>query len=105
VLLTNELVANVVEHTQAPSLLLELVYSDGWLRVSVTDSSGLRPIVYEMGRVAHRGRGMQIVASMAQRWGIDERARRQAGLVRAGRGAGVDHVLQGPARRGQVNSV
>lgn len=38
----------------------------------MTDSSGLRPIVYEMGQVAHRGRGMQTVASMAQRWGVDD---------------------------------
>lgn len=73
VLLTSEIVANAVEHTETePSLVLELAQSDGWLRVALADSSALRPIVHEMDQQARRGRGMQLVATLAQRWGVDD---------------------------------
>lgn len=73
VLLVNEIVANVVDHTERDaSLVLELAQSDSWLRVSSTDSSAVHPIVYEMDQRARRGRGMQIVAALAQRWGVDD---------------------------------
>lgn len=70
VVLANEITTNAVEHIEGEaSLLLELVQSDTWLRVSLADHSALRPMVRELNHQAPRGRGMQLVEALAQRWG------------------------------------
>ena len=72
-LLVTELVANVVDHVGGGSALsLELEYSDGWLRIAVTDGSAIRPVVGELRGDQPRGRGMQIVAAIADDWGVDD---------------------------------
>ncbi|WP_336028453.1 ATP-binding protein [Geodermatophilus sp. FMUSA9-8] len=72
-LLVTELVANVVDHVEGEAVLsLELEYSDGWLRVAVADGSAVRPVVGELRGDQPRGRGMQIVAAIANDWGVED---------------------------------
>ncbi|MGY1651154.1 ATP-binding protein [Geodermatophilus sp. SYSU D01119] len=72
-LLVTELVANVVDHVGGEAVLsLELEYSDGWLRIAVTDGSGIRPVVGELRGDQPRGRGMQIVQAIADDWGVED---------------------------------
>lgn len=73
-LLVTELVANVVDHVGGEaSLALELTLADGWLRVAVADGSAVEPVVRELSQERLRGRGMQLVTSIADRWGVEPR--------------------------------
>jgi hypothetical protein len=54
------------------SLVVELTVSDGWLRVSVADGSAVRPVVRQLSGHEPRGRGMQVVAALAARWGRED---------------------------------
>lgn len=73
VLLTNELVSNAVEHVGGEvSLQLEIVLSEDSVRVSLADGSSIRPAIRELNHQAPRGRGMQLVAALARRWGSDD---------------------------------
>ena len=72
-LLVTELVANVVDHVAGEaSFTLELSMSEDWLRISVADGSALRPVVREFEVAAARGRGMQLVEGIADRWGVED---------------------------------
>jgi anti-sigma regulatory factor (Ser/Thr protein kinase) len=71
-LLVTELVANVVDHAGGDLLTLELTLSGGWLQVGVLDGSAVRPIVREMSHEHERGRGMRLVAAIAERWGAED---------------------------------
>ena len=74
-LLVTELVANVVDHVAGEvSFTLELTLSERWLRISVADGSALRPVVREFEAAAPRGRGMRLVAGIADRWGVEDHA-------------------------------
>ena len=68
-----ELVANVVDHVQGEACLtLEMAVSDGWLRISVADGSAIRPVVRELSHEHRRGRGLLLVAAIADRWGSED---------------------------------
>jgi anti-sigma regulatory factor (Ser/Thr protein kinase) len=72
-LLVSELVANVVDHVRGEaSFTLELTVAGDWLRLSVADGSAIRPVVRELEDGAVRGRGMRLVAAIADRWGAEE---------------------------------
>ncbi|HEY0639003.1 MAG TPA: ATP-binding protein [Pseudonocardiaceae bacterium] len=72
-LLVTELVSNAVDHAGGEaSLSLQLTLSDGWLRISLADGSSIRPIVRELDHTSPRGRGMQLVAAIAGRWGCED---------------------------------
>ncbi|SDC15187.1 Anti-sigma regulatory factor (Ser/Thr protein kinase) [Geodermatophilus telluris] len=72
-LLVTELVANVVDHVGGEAVLsLEVELSDGWLRIAVADGSAVRPVVGELRGDQPRGRGMQIVEAVADRWGAED---------------------------------
>ena len=72
-LLVSELVANVVDHVSGEaSLTLELELSEGWLRISVADGSAIRPVVRELEQDRPRGRGLQLVEAIADRWGGED---------------------------------
>jgi anti-sigma regulatory factor (Ser/Thr protein kinase) len=74
-LLVTELVANVVDHVAGEaSFTLELSLSGDWLRISVVDGSALRPVVQQFEVGAPRGRGMRLVGSIADRWGVEDHA-------------------------------
>ena len=72
-LLATELVANVVDHVGGDqALTLEVDLADDWLRIAVVDGSAVRPVVQELSGERARGRGMQMVAAIATRWGVDD---------------------------------
>jgi two-component sensor histidine kinase len=73
-MLVHEVVANVVDHAGSDvALEVDVAAADGWVRVGVSDGSSVRPVVRALDPRASRGRGMQIVASLADRWGSEER--------------------------------
>jgi anti-sigma regulatory factor (Ser/Thr protein kinase) len=72
-LLTTELVANVVDHVGGDQgMTLEVDLAEDWLRIAVVDGSAVRPVVRELSAVRSRGRGLQMVAAIAARWGVDD---------------------------------
>ena len=71
-LLVTELVANVVDHAGADVLTLELALAGAWLRIGVVDGSAIRPVVRQLCTSEERGRGMQLVSSLAERWGAED---------------------------------
>jgi anti-sigma regulatory factor (Ser/Thr protein kinase) len=100
-LLVTELVANVVDHVAGEaSFALELTLSERWLRISVADGSTLRPLVREFEAGVPRGRGMRLVAGIADRWGVEDHADGKRRLVRARRSRRVGFADR--ARRGRV---
>lgn len=72
-LLVSELVSNVVDHAHAETALtLELSLAGDWLRISVADGSAVRPVVRELQKDRPRGRGLQLVEAIADRWGVED---------------------------------
>jgi anti-sigma regulatory factor (Ser/Thr protein kinase) len=72
-LLVSELVSNVVDHAQTEAVLtLELALAGDWLRISVADGSAIRPVVRELSQDRPRGRGLQLVEAIADRWGAED---------------------------------
>ena len=70
VLLVSELVTNAVLHARS-DVDLVLTQSGGSVRVEVRDASPAAPVVkaYELGSMT--GRGLALVDSFSQRWGVD----------------------------------
>ena len=72
-LLVSELVSNVVDHVQGEAVLtLELALAGDWLRISVADGSSIRPVVRQLQGDRPRGRGLQLVEAIADRWGAED---------------------------------
>ncbi len=72
-LLVSELVSNVVDHVQGEAALtLELALAGEWLRISVVDGSSIRPVVRELQQDRPRGRGLQLIEAIADRWGAED---------------------------------
>ena len=53
---------------------MELSLSDGALRTSVADGSAVRPVTQELSHRAPRGRGIRLVATLADHWGCEDHA-------------------------------
>lgn len=70
-LLVSELATNVVRHTDASSFVVDVedLPADGLLRVGVTDTGMDLPVLRTPGPTAERGRGIQLVSVLADRWG------------------------------------
>ena len=72
-LLVSELVSSVVDHASTEAVLtLELALAGNWLRISVADGSAVRPVVRELSEDQPRGRGLQLVDAIADRWGAED---------------------------------
>lgn len=70
VLVVEELVTNVVDHARTRfQLAVRLIGHE--LRVSVRDGDSHLPQVRPFDPTAARGRGLQVVSSIAQRWGCE----------------------------------
>ena len=98
-LLVTELVANVVDHVGGEDgLTLEVCLAQDWLRIGVVDGSAVRPVVQELSGVRPRGRGLQMIAAIATRWGVEDHhggKRVWLDLVPSGAPAGLPPVAGG----------
>ncbi len=76
VLCVSELAANAVVHGVPPGRGFRVRlwrYEGGLLRVEVHDSSDRRPRFPEAGDEDESGRGLLVVAALADKWGVGER--------------------------------
>jgi len=71
VLVTSELVTNVIRHTQNGGTL-ELIFAPEQLRLEVSDLSHDQPLELPHGESATHGRGLPIVSTMSSNWGVQE---------------------------------
>ncbi|HEY4020337.1 MAG TPA: ATP-binding protein [Pseudonocardiaceae bacterium] len=70
-LVVTELVANAYEHGAAPrALRLERSDETGQVVVEVDDAAPNPPVLGRSRLGANRGRGLTIVAGVAERWGV-----------------------------------
>ena len=69
-LVVEELVANVIDHARTRFEIVVQVAGDA-LYVGVRDHSTREPRVQPRDPHAVRGRGLQLVTALAQRWGCD----------------------------------
>ena len=72
-LVVEELVANVVDHART-AFRLVVRLAGNTLHLAVRDGSVATPRVQPFDPHAARGRGLQMVAALSQRWGCDEHA-------------------------------
>jgi anti-sigma regulatory factor (Ser/Thr protein kinase) len=72
-LLVSELVSNVVLHAHTP-LEVSVRTRGSHIRVSVADESPLIPAMKQYAPDSVTGRGLTMIDSAAERWGIDENA-------------------------------
>jgi anti-sigma regulatory factor (Ser/Thr protein kinase) len=80
-LLVSEIFSNSVRHSGSgaagETVTVAVRVGDGMVRVEVTDRAGPgRPELRPAGRDAEGGRGLQLVAALAARWGTRRRGRR-----------------------------
>jgi anti-sigma regulatory factor (Ser/Thr protein kinase) len=66
---TSELAANAVEHA-GPPVELRAYATAQRLVVQTTDRSALPPVRRQSGREDERGRGLALVAALADTWGV-----------------------------------
>jgi anti-sigma regulatory factor (Ser/Thr protein kinase) len=69
-LLTSELVTNAIGHEAGQTITLAITCSYGQLRVDVHDTSRSLPVLVEAPADAETGRGLMLVATLADTWGI-----------------------------------
>lgn len=69
ILLTSELVTNAVACEAAETIMLAITCSAGQLRVDVYDSARSLPVVVDAAVDAETGRGLMLVATLADEWG------------------------------------
>lgn len=71
-LITGELVANAVRHAGGRTIGLRLTRRPGWLRIEVRDSSRALPcLIVSSDLCALNGRGLFLVDTLTERWGVD----------------------------------
>ena len=70
VLLTSELVTNVVVHARTP-MRLDIDLDAGTLRVAVVDEAARTPALRRANDARLTGRGMNLVDTLAGQWGVD----------------------------------
>jgi anti-sigma regulatory factor (Ser/Thr protein kinase) len=69
-LLTSELVTNAVQHEADPAVTLAIKCFSGQLRVDVYDTSRAAPVPTDAPADAESGRGLSLVAALADEWGF-----------------------------------
>ncbi|MEV5880669.1 ATP-binding protein [Streptomyces sp. NPDC052101] len=71
-LIISELSANAVQHTRYPAFRVKVQRGhDGRVRLAVIDKSTTEPVLRPMDDEAEEGRGLALVAAVAQEWGTD----------------------------------
>lgn len=71
VLMVSELATNAVEHARAREFSVRVDRSGGRLRVGVADRLPARPVVQHPAPDEPHGRGLYIVAELADDWGTE----------------------------------
>lgn len=71
VLLVSELVGNAVRHTGAHVFGLRMLRRRGWIRIEVRDPSRGLPCLLPVGEMDTSGRGLFLVDTLSDRWGVD----------------------------------
>ncbi|MDB1088300.1 ATP-binding protein [Streptomyces sp. ACA25] len=71
VLLVSELVGNAVQHAGAHSFGLRIRRRRGWIRIEVRDPSRALPCLLPVRDSDTTGRGLTLVDTLADRWGVD----------------------------------
>ncbi|OEU86365.1 hypothetical protein DB35_12530 [Streptomyces abyssalis] len=71
VLLVSELVGNAVRHTGALVFGLRMMRRRGWIRVEVRDPSRGLPCLLPVHGMDTSGRGLFLVDTLSDRWGVD----------------------------------
>ncbi|MFF5159768.1 ATP-binding protein [Streptomyces sp. NPDC000348] len=71
VLLVSELVGNAVRHTGARVFGLRMRRRRGWIRIEVRDPSRGLPCLLPVQETDTSGRGLFLVDTLADRWGVD----------------------------------
>ncbi|MGW0626885.1 ATP-binding protein [Streptomyces sp. NPDC002758] len=71
VLLVSELVGNAVRHTGARVFGLRMRRRRGWIRFEVRDPSRGLPCLMPVQELDISGRGLFLVDTLADRWGVD----------------------------------
>lgn len=97
-LVVSELATNAVLHARSPFTVRLQVEQDGRLRVEVVDGSVRRPEQRRHSQGATTGRGMGIVAELAEDWGVEPQADGKVVWARLGEHA--DDALAARDRRG-----
>ncbi|MFG1928906.1 ATP-binding protein [Cryptosporangium sp. NPDC048952] len=69
-LVVEELLANVIDHARTP-FRLTVDRRDSTIGVAVRDESSALPEMRDLDLTALRGRGLRLVAAIAQRWGYE----------------------------------
>ena len=72
VLIVSELASNVVEHAQTQYDVAISIVGD-CARIEVADGSAVIPDVRDVEHDSERGRGLRLLATLAQAWGIERR--------------------------------
>src|SRR5579875_1823547 len=72
-LVVSELVTNAYTHAATGhSYELELAMTDDSVTIGLADGSSIKPIVEQVDHARPRGRGMQLVETLASAWGADD---------------------------------
>ncbi|MEU8513324.1 ATP-binding protein [Kitasatospora sp. NPDC048722] len=70
-----ELLVNAWRHGETPAPVVEIIAINNTLRVSVADESPTLPEQRPLPELAESGRGLQLVAGLSRRWGVDPQQR------------------------------
>ena len=70
VLITSELATNAINHAGG-DFTVTAALSSGHIQLAVTDVGGGKPILCDPGPMDAHGRGLLILSSLADQWGVD----------------------------------
>jgi signal transduction histidine kinase len=70
-LLTSEVVSNSIQHARTSRVQVSLERIGSSLRVAVVDEDPVLPVLRERDDTRIGGLGLQMVAKMAEAWGVD----------------------------------
>ena len=71
VLLTSELVTNAMLHTDSEQVEVRIRFGPGTIRIGVRDDDAASPAPSAPSREETSGRGLQIVETLSDTWGVD----------------------------------